>query len=180
MIGIIIAFMGSILLFLNSHGHGENNNLIYVSYIIAATIFYGINVNLVFRHLQEIPSIRIAGVALFMNAIPAGIVLIISGFFSLDFASKTILASTFYSIILGIFGTAVASIIFYMLIKRAGAVFSSMVTYGIPIVAIFWGIIYGEYIGWPHIISLVLILIGVYIANMKTSLGSIRVRSAFF
>jgi len=54
-----------------------------------------------------------------------------------------------------------------MLIKRAGAVFSSMVTYGIPFVAIMWGIIYGEKIGWKQLLSLVIILAGVYIANRK-------------
>lgn len=166
-VGILIAFIGSILLFLSQPGYGEYNNILYVSYVIVATVFYGINVNMVHRHLQNIPSIRIAGVALFLNAIPAFIILLISGYFKLDFSSKEILSSTAYSCVLGIFSTAIASIIFYMLIKRAGAVFSSMVTYIIPVIAIFWGILYGEEIGWKHYISLVFILAGVYIANTK-------------
>jgi drug/metabolite transporter (DMT)-like permease len=56
-----------------------------------------------------------------------------------------------------------------MLIKRAGAVFSSMVTYGIPIIANIWGIIYGEEVGWKQFGCLVLILAGVYLANRKTA-----------
>lgn len=52
-----------------------------------------------------------------------------------------------------------------MLIKRAGVLFSSMVTYGIPFVAIFWGLIAHEDIGWKQIVSLMVILSGVYIAN---------------
>ncbi len=66
---------------------------------------------------------------------------------------------------LGIFGTAIATILFYMLIKRAGVLFSSMVTYGIPFVAIFWGVVAHEDIGWKQIISLLVILTGVYFAN---------------
>jgi drug/metabolite transporter (DMT)-like permease len=62
-------------------------------------------------------------------------------------------------------GTAIATILFYMLIKRAGVLFTSMVTYGIPFVAIGWGFVYNENIGWKQIASLFIILAGVYIAN---------------
>jgi len=52
--------------------------------------------------------------------------------------------------------------------KRAGAIFASMVTYGIPFVAIMWGILYGEKIGIKQLVALSIILVGVYIANRKT------------
>ncbi|HMJ46754.1 MAG TPA: DMT family transporter [Ferruginibacter sp.] len=172
--GILVAFAGSILLYISQPGYAENHNFQYVLYIIVATVFYGINVNMVHRHLQDIPSLQIAGVALFLNAIPAFIVLYFTGYFHLELDSPGILVSTAYSCVLGIFGTAIASIIFYMLIKRAGAVFSSMVTYGIPLVAIMWGILFGEAIGWAHIISLLFILAGVYIANSAKSNKGVR------
>lgn len=165
--GILIAFLGSFLLFLSQPGFSENSNLLYVGYVILATFFYGLNVNMVHRHLAHIPSLHIAAVALTLNAIPAMIVLILSGYFSLDLSDRGILFSTGFSFILGVFGTAVASVIFYMLIKRAGAVFSSMVTYGIPFVAIMWGFVYKEHIGWKQVMCLVIILIGVYWANRK-------------
>ncbi len=167
--GIGIAFLGSFLLFLSQPGFAENSNLLYVGYVILATFFYGLNVNMVQRHLHHIPSLHIAAVALVLNAIPALLVLLFTGYFSLDLGDKGILASTGYSFILGVFGTAVASVIFYMLIKRAGAVFASMVTYGIPFVAIMWGFIYRENIGWKQVLCLMLILTGVYVANRKKS-----------
>ena len=166
-IGIFIAFTGSILLFLSQPNFSENSNAFYVVLVVIATIMYGLNVNMVSRHLKNIPSLQIAALALTLNAIPALIVLYFTGYFQLDFSNKGILFSTGYSAILGIFGTAIASIIFYMLLKRAGAVFASMVTYGIPFVAIMWGIIYGEKIGWRQVLSLVIILAGVYVANRK-------------
>jgi drug/metabolite transporter (DMT)-like permease len=75
--------------------------------------------------------------------------------------------STFASATLGIFGTAIASIIFYKLVKNAGALFASMVTYGIPFVAIGWGIWGGEHVNMQQVICLSVILVGVYLANKK-------------
>ena len=168
-IGILVAFTGSVLLFFSQPNFAENSNLFYVLLVVIATLMYGINVNIVHRYLNNIPSLQIAALALTLNAIPALIVLYFTGYFQLDFSDKGILFSTGYSFVLGIFGTAIASIIFYMLIKRAGAVFSSMVTYGIPFVAIMWGIIYGEEIGWKQVVCLLIILAGVYVANRKVS-----------
>lgn len=164
-IGILVAFSGSVLLFFSQPNFAQNSNLLYISYVVLATFFYGMNVNMVHKELSDIPSLQIAAIALSSNAIPAFVVLYFTGYFSMDLSNAGILASTGFSCILGVLGTAVASIIFYMLIKRAGAVFSSMVTYGIPFVAILWGIIYQENIGWKQIASLMLILVGVWIAN---------------
>ena len=168
-LGICIAFIGSILLLLSKGDMQESQNLIYVSYVVLATICYGFNVNMVHMHLHNIGSLQIASVALTLNAIPALIVLYFTGYFSLPLSDSGILYSTGHAALLGILGTAVASIIFYVLIKRAGAVFSSMVTYGIPIIANFWGMIYGEEVGLKQFGCLALILAGVYLANRKVA-----------
>ncbi len=166
-LGILIAFTGSILLLLSKGHMQESRNMLYVSFIVIATICYGFNVNMVHKHLPDIGSLQIAAIALTSNAIPALIVLIFTGYFSLPLTDPGVLYSTANAAVLGIFGTAIASILFYVLIKRAGAVFSSMVTYGIPIVANFWGMIYGEEVGWKQFACLLLILAGVYVANRK-------------
>ncbi len=168
-LGIFIAFMGSILLLLSKGHMQESQNMLYVSFIVLATICYGINVNMVHKYLPDIGSIQIAAIALSLNAIPALIILVFTGYFNLPLTDSGILYSTGHAALLGIFGTAIASIIFYVLIKRAGAVFSSMVTYGIPIIANCWGIIYGEEVGWKQFACLLLILTGVYVANRKSS-----------
>jgi drug/metabolite transporter (DMT)-like permease len=168
-IGIAISFAGSIFLLVSKGHMAESKNLVYISFVVIATICYGINVNMVHKQLGNIGSLQIAAVALTLNAIPAALVLFFTGYFNLPVSEKAVFASTFYSALLGVFGTAVASIIFYMLVKRAGAVFSSMVTYGIPVVANFWGIAYGENVGWKQFACLALILLGVYVANRKVS-----------
>ena len=163
--GISISFAGSILLFFAQPTFSENSNIKEVLLVIVATLCYGINLNIVGKHLKEIPSLNIVAVALSSNAVPAAIVLYFTGYFQQDIFEKIILISTVYTLILGVIGTAAATVIFYMLIKRAGIVFSSMVTYAIPIVAVFWGILYGEQVGWKQIACLLIILTGVYVAN---------------
>lgn len=166
--GIFIAFTGSVLLFFNQPNFAEHSNISDVLLIVLATVLYGINVNMVQRHLKNVGAVKIVAAAMTLNAIPALIVLYFTGYFRIDLSDRAVLMSTGFSCVLGIFGTVIASILFYMLIKRAGAVFSSMVTYGIPIVANCWGLFYGEHIGVMQILCLLIILAGVYAANRKT------------
>lgn len=163
-IGIIVGFLGSILLLL-SQGVTGTGNLYFMSFVILATLLYGINVNMVHKFLSEVRSITIVSVALTLCAIPALLVLIFSGYFQLPHGSSAFFRSTLASSVLGIVGTAIATIFFYVLIKRAGVIFSSMVTYGIPFIAIFWGLLVSEHITWKETGSLVIILAGVFIAN---------------
>jgi drug/metabolite transporter (DMT)-like permease len=60
---------------------------------------------------------------------------------------------------------AIATALFYILVQRAGGLFASLVTYGIPFIALFWGFMDGEKINWIEIICLAIILFGVYLAN---------------
>lgn len=172
--GIILSLSGSVLLFFAQPGFHENSNVKDVLLVVIATMMYGINVNLVSKYLKEISSLHIAALALVFNAFPALIVLFFTGYFSEDIFSTPMLIATGFTFILGIFGTAVASVLFYMLMKRAGMVFSSMVTYAIPIVAVMWGLFYGEEIGWKQGVCLVIILAGVYLANLTTGKTAVQ------
>lgn len=51
--------------------------------------------------------------------------------------------------------------------KRAGPLFSSMVTYGIPFIAVMWGMLAGETITLLQVLGLLIILCGVYLANRQ-------------
>ncbi len=168
-IGIIIAFTGSILLLLSKGHIRESHGLSYPLLIILATVMYGFNVNLVSKYLSHLPSLQIASVALTLNALPALGVLLFTGFFSLSFHETGFIKGTGAAMVLGIGGTAIATVLFYMLVKRAGGVFASMVTYGIPFVAIGWGIYFGEKFGWLQVGCLLVILLGVYWANKRVA-----------
>lgn len=164
--GVLIGFMGLCLLFL----YRGNIDLTYISYaglVLLATVSYGLNVNMVNRHLHDVPSMHIATFAFVSLLLPSLIILGVTGYFSLPLGSSEVLWATGASAVLGIFGTAVATVLFYVMLKNAGTVFSSMVTYGIPFVAIFWGALYGETITLMQIACLGIILVGVYVARRK-------------
>ncbi len=168
-LGTAIAFAGSVLLVLSKGNLQESNHLLYVSFVVMATIMYAVNLNMVTKYLADIPSLQITAVALTLNAIPALIILIATGFFSLPFQQHEILVATSASVVLGIGGTAIATFLFYALVKRAGGLFASMVTYGIPFIAVAWGIYFKETFAWPQVACLLIILWGVYLANRKVS-----------
>jgi drug/metabolite transporter (DMT)-like permease len=168
-VGIAISFVGSVLLFLLKSNKNLGNDVSFVSLVVIATILYGINVNMVGKHLKNVASLHIASVALVLNAIPAVIVLIATGYFSQPFFGSNMLKAAGYTAILGIAGTAGASILFYRLVKSAGMVFASTVTYAIPIVAVGWGLVQGEQITFLQIGCLCILLLGVYIANSSKS-----------
>ncbi|MBC7511370.1 MAG: DMT family transporter [Ferruginibacter sp.] len=166
-IGILIALTGCILLLFSKSLLQTNPHFSSLLLVILATILYGFNVNMVSKNLLQIPSLQIAAVALSLNALPALMVLILTGYFSMPLYSSAILTATGASILLGLMGTAIATIIFYVLVKRAGIIFATMVTYGIPFVAIAWGIFYGEIFGWRQFFCLIIILAGVYYTHKK-------------
>ncbi len=69
--------------------------------------------------------------------------------------------------VLGMAGTGVALFLFNTMVKISSAVFSSSVTYLIPIFAIFWGIIDNETIKFQHIVGLTIIITGIILINRK-------------
>ncbi|TAH12225.1 MAG: DMT family transporter [Sphingobacteriia bacterium] len=167
-VGIIIGFIGLTLLV----AAGANISVQYISYallVLLATLFYGINVNMVGRHMQGIGSLEIAAMAFIFLIIPCALILQFTGFFAMPLTEQAYVQSILASATLGVFGTAIASILFYMLVKRAGALFASTVTYGIPFVAIGWGLWGGEQVNLQQVICLAIILVGVYIVNKKTT-----------
>jgi len=162
--GVFVGFVGLSLLFLS----GKNISFAYVSYsllVLLATIFYGINVNIITRYMNHVGSLHIAAFAFSFLTIPSALILWYSGYFTHALLQPSLFKATVASAILGVFGTALASVLFYMLVKRAGGLFASTVTYGIPFVAVFWGLLSGEYINIPQVFCLGLILAGVYLAN---------------
>jgi len=163
-LGILIGFVGlTFLLLTGREMHFEN--LSYASLVLLATMMYGVNVHTVGRNLKEIGSIQIASVAFSFLILPSAAVLFFTGFFDYNFKDPIVLHSVFMSAILGMVGTSMASILFYYLVKNAGILFGSLVTYGIPIVAVVWGLIYGESLEAMQVVCLGVILLGVYIVN---------------
>ena len=162
--GVIIGLIGMTVLFFG-RSPGEQSYLGYSALVIVSTILYAVNLNFVGRHLNEVGSLTIVSIAFLYLSIPAIMILYLTGYFQLSFVEKEFVISTSASAILGILGTAVGTIWYYKLLKQSGPLFASLVTYGIPFVALAWGLIAGESVSWLELSGLVIILLGVYLAN---------------
>ena len=114
---------------------------------------------------KDIDGLKIASVSLAFMAIPAGIVMWNQNVFSIARYDEAARGSILIAALLGIVGSAIASAFFYVLIQKAGGLFASLVTYAIPIVAIFWALVEKENVTGLQIVSLGVILAGVYMAN---------------
>jgi drug/metabolite transporter (DMT)-like permease len=129
---------------------------------------YGINVNIIKKHLQDVKAITIAAGNFIAIILPAIIVLMLTNFFEkVDFNNSDFTMSMVYIVILSAFGTALAKVLFNELVKMATPVFASSVTYLMPVVAIGWGVFDDEGFSFWQVVATILILVGVYLANRK-------------
>ena len=144
-------------------------NISFSIFIILATICYGFNVNMVGKHMQNISAINIASLAFSFSIIPGMIILYMTGYFSNDFTNPALLNATLARGTLGVINTSIASILFYVLVKRAGILFASTVTYAIPFVSLAMGLLYNEAIHPMRLLGLAIILCGVYIVNKRST-----------
>jgi len=119
--------------------------------------------------LKGIDGFKIASVSLAIMAIPAVIIMWQQNVFSIVRYDESARWSIAIACLLGIVGSAIATALYYVLIQRAGGLFASLVTYAIPVVAMFWGLIAHEHISVIQIACLVIILAGVYIASITPS-----------
>lgn len=166
-LGIAIGLVGAFFLVKPATGFVIDQNSYFILFAILATICYAISINVIKSKLQHLNSLAITNLSL----LTVGPIMLVALFFS-DFSQ--VMAQNNYAItalgfiaILGIVGSSLAVVAFNYLIKISSTLFSSSVTYAIPIVAILWGWIDGETIGLKHFMGVGCILIGIYLVNFK-------------
>lgn len=164
--GVIIGLIGTLLLIVNGAMNHPNQNYWYTILVLIASICYATNVNLLKKHLSDVKPLSISTGNFLVMLVPALIVL-----FSTDFLTvienAEVQNSMLYIIILGVVGTGIANIIFFKLIQISSPVFATSVTYLIPIVAFFWGLLDNEMLTPTQFIGAFIILIGVYLSSKK-------------
>lgn len=166
--GVLIGLAGCLLLIWQSADINPSQNYWYVLFIFMATVGYAMNVNVIKTRLQELTPLGISAGSFFVIMIPAFIILISTGFFKAEtLQAPATLNAAGYIALLAIFGTALALLVFNKLIQISTPVFSTSVTYTIPIVALLWGIIDGEQFSFMQLIGGGVILVGVVLTNSK-------------
>ena len=165
--GVLIGLVGTIILILKGAQLNPDQNYWYATLPILSSIGYALNVNILKKHLQELNALAVTTGNFILLVIPTFLVLWYSKFFSEFELTTTTTNSLIYLSLLAVLGTAFAKTLFNRLVQLSTPVFSSSVTYLIPIVAIFWGVLDGEKLGFIQLIAGGVILFGVYLAGRK-------------
>jgi len=167
--GVFIGLAGTIMLIFKGAELHPNQDYFYVIFILIASVGYALNANILKKYLQEVDAVAIAVANFVLMVIPASVVLWNTHFFETFQPTHVNVMALVYMTILSVIGTAFAKIMFNKLIQISTPIFSSSVTYLIPIVAITWGILDGEKISFLQFIYGLVILFGVYLVNKKNA-----------
>ena len=163
-VGLIIGFVGAILLIVMPGGIDGFQPAALL--VVLASTCYAFNLNMVRKFLPRMPSMLItAGSFLWVG--PACIIYLFTTDFTSRFNHEFALQSFGAIVVLAILGTTIAVLMFNKLIQSGGAVFASMVTYIVPIVAILWGVIDGETVSVWSILGVIIILFGVFLVQKR-------------
>jgi drug/metabolite transporter (DMT)-like permease len=168
-LAFIIAFLGLVVLFgpENLLTLGGSNRIEFLSQVLVliAACCYGTNAVLSKLAPKIDVTAMATGVCLGSLLFTTPLALFYDPFFKVDFTYEAIIAI----IIQGVFGTAIANILFFKIIELKGPIFLSLLNFMIPPIAFFTGVLFlNEKIKINALLALLMILLALYI-NYKSS-----------
>lgn len=164
--GVFIGLVGSLLLVFNGAMNHPDQNYYYAILVVIASICYAINVNLIKRFLSDLSPLSITTGNFAVLLLPASLILFFTGF-SEAIHIESVQHAVLFIVVLGVVGTGIANILFFKLIQISSPVFATSVTYLIPVVAFFWGLLDNEMLTPIQFLGAFIILIGVYLSAKK-------------
>lgn len=168
LIGIIIGLIGTVILISSKSGGGFADVNVYFFLIILACLMYATNVNFVKYKIPDLHPMTITSVSLMLIGVLAVIYLFAFTNFTNTMETNPQAWKGFGIVcLLGLMSTSVAMLLFNNLVKVSSPLFTSSITYVIPIVAVMWGLLDGEKLFVGHYVGMVAIIGGVYLANRK-------------
>jgi drug/metabolite transporter (DMT)-like permease len=166
-VGSIIGSVGVVLLLFYGKSVSIQGDWEHIIAVVLATLCYATSLSTIRYKLSHYKSIDIAAIAFILLIIPSIIIFFLERTW-IVFESNNMVWDNFIAIcILGLIGTAFALFLFNNIIKNTSALFASSVTYFIPIVAVIIGFFFGERLSSYQILSMLIVLLGVFIANSK-------------
>lgn len=169
MTGIFISFIGVCML---AFGGGEDAKfkIFPILLLLLATLCYAISTTTVKSKLMDVSStVLSAFVFSFILFLPSLIALLSTGFASTFTFSKENMIGLMFVSLLSVFGTGLAMMMNYRLLKVSTPLFASTVTLLMPIVAIIWGILDGEKLTILQFAGASVIIAGLIFLRAKTA-----------
>ena len=168
-IGIVLGLAGTVILVLANTGGKLGGVNFFAVFVILACIFYATNLNFIKYRITDLKALTITSVSLML----IGPLALIYLFGFTDFTHKLqthdgAWVAFGYILLLGFMSTSLATILFNKLVKISSPLYTSSVTYLIPVVAVLWGLFDGESLYFGHFAGMAAIILGVYLANRKS------------
>ena len=170
LIGFSFSVFGLSMILFRQVNQAEND-FFYAMYVIIATACYATSLTLIKHRLQHLKPKVITSLAFFfMLPVAIGLTTFSGGFSAINFEPHTLQAMG-YLLVLSVVGTAMAVLMFNQLVSISTPLFTSSVTYIMPIIALFLGVLDGEKFNMINLLWIVIIFIGVYFMGKKAKIG---------
>ncbi len=163
MMGIMVGFLGVTLIF---------KDQLYLTGAMAIWGMIAILISPAFSALGTImgKKAREKYHAVTLNTFPllysAIALLLISAIFERNATIVFTVPAIFSLLYLSIFGTAIAFVLYFTLLKSTSAVLMSLITFVTPPLALFWGwLVLGEPISWELIVGMLIVFSGILIVR---------------
>jgi len=172
LIGFVVGFVGVVILMLpqiNADTQYQWLHLLAMLSILCGAISYAINS--VIAH--QLPNISLTLLSSGVLIAASVLILPISIWSSYGWIPDVSNSALLALLILGLFPSGIATIVYFSLIRSAGAAFMSQTNYFIPLWAVFIGVVFGhEYISLNAMIALAVILSGIALAQRKSHIDN--------
>lgn len=167
-IGIVLGLFGTFVLVMANTGGQIGAVNLFALFVILACVLYATNLNFIKYKITELNALTITSVSLMLIGPLALIYLLGFTAFVDKMANNAGAWPAFgFVVLLGFMSTSLATILFNKLVKISSPLYTSSVTYLIPIVAVLWGLFDGEKLYPGHFVGMAAIIGGVYLANRK-------------
>ena len=169
-IGFLLGFAGVIILM--QPGLMISSRMDWIQLVAMLSILFGATsyaVNSVLAH--SLPKISLSLISAGVLLIASLVIVPIAFIQGVEWLPDTSLASIGSVVLLGLFPSGIATIIYFRVIRHAGPAFLSQINYLIPVWAVLMGVVFGgEHLTIHVLVALIVILAGIWIAqhNRKT------------
>lgn len=161
-LGLGLGFLGAISLLITKSDDGLAFNN-YGWLIVFATFLYALSLTLVKFKLKETNSMLISSFSL-IGTLPVTVTYLFSSDFLVRLETNPAAINALgYTILLGVLATGVALQLFNVLIKVSSPIFTSSVTYAIPLMSIVWALVDRETVSNYTYLATLIIIFSIYL-----------------
>lgn len=159
--GIALGLLGCLVLILFDRTHHNIDVGYYSLFMIGSIILSAFTINITQKHLHGLSPYIISSISFGSMTLPALLIFLLVTDWSALNQDVNLVSCSLAVLCLAVIGTVMGSLMYFHIINRSGALYTSTVTYIMPIVAILLGMLDGELIHINSVVGLAFIIGGI-------------------